>query len=175
MCIRDSYKTKTQPKSVKTFDNETAFNFASQSKELVEIVLKSDTRGSTEAIVNQINKILSDKVNINVIHSGVGLINESDVALAAASNALLVSFNTSATKEAKIKAKVNKTNIADFSIIYELITYVSDYATGQLKPEIKENYLGKAEILKVFKVSKVGSVAGCMVCLLYTSQRPRDS
>ena len=160
---KEIYKTKTQPKSIKTFDNETAFNFASQSKELVEIVLKSDTRGSTEAIVNQINKILSDKVNINVIHSGVGLINESDVALAAASNALLVSFNTSATKEAKIKAKVNKTNIADFSIIYELITYVSDYATGQLKPEIKENYLGKAEILKVFKVSKVGSVAGCMV------------
>ena len=160
---KEIYKTKTQPKSVKTFDNETAFNFANQSKELVEIVLKSDTRGSTEAIVNQINKILSDKVNINVIHSGVGLINESDVALAAASNALLVSFNTSATKEAKIKAKVNKTNIADFSIIYELITYVSDYATGQLKPEIKENYLGKAEILKVFKVSKVGSVAGCMV------------
>ena len=160
---KEIYKTKTQPKSVKTFDNETAFNFASQSKELVEIVLKSDTRGSTEAIVNQINKILSDKVNINVIHSGVGLINESDVALAAASNALLFSFNTSATKEAKIKAKVNKTNIADFSIIYELITYVSDYATGQLKPEIKENYLGKAEILKVFKVSKVGSVAGCMV------------
>ena len=160
---KEIHKTKTQPKSVKTFDNETAFNFANQSKELVEIVLKSDTRGSTEAIVNQINKILSDKVNINVIHSGVGLINESDVALAAASNALLVSFNTSATKEAKIKAKVNKTNIADFSIIYELITYVSDYATGQLKPEIKENYLGKAEILKVFKVSKVGSVAGCMV------------
>jgi len=64
---KEIYKTKTQPKSVKTFDNESAFNFASQSKELVEIVLKSDTRGSTEAIVNQINKILSDKVNINVI------------------------------------------------------------------------------------------------------------
>ena len=160
---KEIYKAKTQPKGVKTFDNETAFNFVNQSKELVEIVLKSDTRGSTEAIVNQINKIASDKVNINVIHSGVGLINESDVALAAASNALLVSFNTPATKEAKLKAKVNKTSIADFSIIYELITYVSDYATGQLKPEIKENYLGKAEILKVFKVSKVGSVAGCMV------------
>ena len=160
---KEIYKTKTQPKGVKTFDNETAFSFANQSKELVEIVLKSDTRGSTEAIVNQINKIASDKVNINVIHSGVGLINESDVALAAASNALLVSFNTSVTKEAKLKAKVNKTNIADFSIIYELLTYISDYATGQLKPEIKENYLGKAEILKVFKVSKVGSVAGCMV------------
>ena len=160
---KEIYKTKTQPKGVKTFDNETAFSSANQNKELVEIVLKSDTRGSTEAIVNQINKIASDKVNINVIHSGVGLINESDVALAAASNALLVSFNTSVTKEAKVKAKVNKTNIADFSIIYELLTYISDYATGQLKPEIKENYLGKAEILKVFKVSKVGSVAGCMV------------
>ena len=160
---KEIHETKTQPKGVKTFDNETAFSFANQSKELVEIVLKSDTRGSTEAIVNQINKIASDKVNINVIHSGVGLINESDVALAAASNALLVSFNTSVTKEAKLKAKINKTNIADFSIIYELLTYISDYATGQLKPEIKENYLGKAEILKVFKVSKVGSVAGCMV------------
>ena len=86
---KEIYKAKTQPKGVKTFDNETAFNFVNQSKELVEIVLKSDTRGSTEAIVNQINKIASDKVNINVIHSGVGLINESDVALAAASNALL--------------------------------------------------------------------------------------
>jgi len=160
---KEIYKIKTQPKGVKTFDNETAFSSANQNKELVEIVLKSDTRGSTEAIVSQINKIASDKVNINVIHSGVGLINESDVALAAASNALLVSFNTSVTKEAKVKAKVNKTNIADFSIIYELLTYISDYATGQLKPEIKENYLGKAEILKVFKVSKVGSVAGCMV------------
>ena len=82
--------------------------------------------------------------------------------MAAASNALLVSFNTSATKEAKLKAKVNKTNIADFSIIYELFLVIEP-STGQLKPEIKENYLGKAEILKVFKVSKVGSVAGCMV------------
>ena len=156
-------KSTSQLKSIKSFDNETAFNFESQNKELVEIVLKSDTRGSTEAIIGQINKIATDKVNINIIHSGVGLINESDVALAAASNALLVSFNTSATKEAKIKAKTNKTKIENFSIIYELITYVTNYATGQLKPEIKENYIGKAEILKVFKVSKVGSVAGCMV------------
>ena len=160
---KQRFKSKSQPKSIKSFDNETAFNFENQNKELVEIVLKSDTRGSTEAIIGQINKIATDKVNINIIHSGVGLINESDVALAAASNALLVSFNTSATKEAKIKAKTNKIKIENFSIIYELITYVTDFATGQLKPEIKENYLGKAEILKVFKVSKVGFVAGCMV------------
>ena len=160
---KQRFKSKSQLKSIKSFDNETAFNFENQNKELVEIVLKSDTRGSTEAIIGQINKIASEKVNISIIHSGVGLINESDVALAAASNALLVSFNTSATKEAKIKAKTSKTKIENFSIIYELITYVTDYATGQLKPEIKENYLGKAEIQKVFKVSKVGSVAGCIV------------
>ena len=160
---KEIFKTNIQPKTIKSFDTDSVFDFAGDSKENVEIVLKSDTRGSTEAIVNQINKIASNKININVIHSGVGLINESDVALAEASNALLISFSTSVTKEAKLKAKNSKINISNFSIIYELITYVSDYATGQLKPEIKENYLGKAEILKVFKVSKVGSVAGCLV------------
>jgi len=67
------------------------------------------------------------------------------------------------TKEAKQKAKINKQNISNFSIIYELIEYVSDFASGKLKPKIKENYLGKAEILQVFKVSKVGSIAGCIV------------
>ena len=80
-----------------------------------------------------------------------------------ASNAILISFNTSVTKEAKHKAKVNKQEITSFSIIYELIEYVSDFASGKLKPLIKENYLGKAEILKVFKVSKIGSIAGCIV------------
>ena len=80
-----------------------------------------------------------------------------------ASNALLISFNTSVTKEAKQKAKINKQNISNFSIIYELIEYVSEFASGKLKPKIKENYLGKAEILQVFKVSKIGSIAGCIV------------
>ena len=100
---------------------------------------------------------------IKVIHSGVGLINESDVSLAMASDALLIAFNTSATKEAKEKARSNKLNVSSFQIIYELIEYVSDFATGKLKPKFEENYLGRAEILKVFKVSKIGSIAGCIV------------
>ena len=75
-----------------------------QSKEILEVVVKSDVHGSAEAIVNQIENIQSDKINIKVIHSGVGFINESDVALASASNALLLSFNSSTTKEAKQKA-----------------------------------------------------------------------
>ena len=80
-----------------------------------------------------------------------------------ASNTLLLAFNTSATKEAKEKAKTNKLTISSFEIIYELIEHVSDYATRKLKPKFEENYLGRAEILKVFKVSKIGSIAGCIV------------
>ena len=156
-------QNKLIPKKIKNLDNEQAFGSLDNLKEIVEVVVKSDTRGSTEAIVNQIEDIHSEKVSIKVIHSGVGFINETDVALAMASNALLLSFNTSVTKEAKQKAKINKQNISNFSIIYELIEYVSDFASGKLKPKIKENYLGKAEILQVFKVSKIGSIAGCVV------------
>tara|TARA_Y100001970_G_scaffold284906_1_gene403300 strand:- start:3241 stop:5625 length:2385 start_codon:yes stop_codon:yes gene_type:complete len=156
-------KNKLAPKKIKNIDSEQGFGSLDKMKEVVEVVVKSDTRGSTEAIVNQIEDIQSEKVSIKVIHSGVGFINETDVALAVASNALLISFNTSVTKEAKQKAKINKQNISNFSIIYELIEYVSDFASGKLKPQIKENYLGKAEILQVFKVSKIGSIAGCIV------------
>ena len=156
-------KNKSQNKKVKFVENDFAFGDTSSSKELVEVVLKSDTRGSTEAIVSQLEDIISEKVVIKVIHSGVGLINESDVSLAMASNALLIAFNTSATKEAKEKARSNKLNVSSFQIIYELIEYVSDFATGKLKPKFEENYLGRAEILKVFKVSKIGSIAGCIV------------
>ena len=156
-------KNKSQSKKVKFVEGDFAFGDSNSSKELVEVVLKSDTRGSTEAIVSQLEDIVSEKVVIKVIHSGVGLMNESDVSLAMASNALLLAFNTSATKEAKEKARSNKLNISSFQIIYELIEYVSDFATGKLKPKYEENYLGRAEILKVFKVSKIGSIAGCIV------------
>ena len=156
-------KNKSQSKKVKFVEGDFAFGDSNSSKELVEVVLKSDTRGSTEAIVSQLEDIVSEKVVIKVIHSGVGLMNESDVSLAMASNALLLAFNTSATKEAKEKARSNKLNISSFQIIYELIEYVSDFATGKLKPKYEENYIGRAEILKVFKVSKIGSIAGCIV------------
>ena len=110
-------KNKLIPKKIKNIDNEQAFGSLENLKETVEVVVKSDTRGSTEAIVNQIEGIQSEKVAISVIHSGVGFINETDVALAMASNALLISFNTSVTKEAKQKAKINKQDVSNFSII----------------------------------------------------------
>ena len=155
-------KNNSSPKKIINLDGEATFG-ALDKKEILEVVVKSDTRGSSEAIVYQIESIKSEKITIKVIHSGVGFINESDVALAAASNALLLSFNSAATKEAKLKAKINNLDIKDFNIIYELIEYVSDFASGKLKPTIKESFIGKAEVLQIFKVSKIGAIAGCRV------------
>ena len=156
-------KNKILPKKIKNIDNELAFGSLESNKDLLEVVIKSDTRGSSEAIIHQLENIKSDKISIKVIHSGVGFINESDVALASASNALLLSFNSTTTKEAKTKAKLNNITIQNFNIIYELIEFVSDYASGKLKPTIKENFIGKAEVLQIFKVSKIGAIAGCRV------------
>ena len=156
-------KNKVLPKKIKNIDNDLAFGSLENSKEILEVVIKADTRGSSEAIIHQLENIKSDKIIINVIHSGVGFINESDVALASASNALLLSFNSSTTKEAKAKAKINNLSIQNFNIIYELIEFVSNFASGKLKPTIKENFIGKAEVLQIFKVSKIGAIAGCRV------------
>ena len=156
-------KNKVLPKKVKNLESEIPFGTLNNSKELLEVVVKADTRGSSEAIVRQIENIDSEKIIIKVIHSGVGFINESDVALASASNAILISFNSSTTKEAKSKAKLNNLLIKNFNIIYELIEYVSDFASGKLKPTIKENFIGKAEVLQIFRVSKIGAIAGCRV------------
>ena len=156
-------KSNILPKKVKNLDKDVSFGSIENKKELLEVVVKADTRGSSEAIIHQIENIESEKINIKVIHSGVGFINESDVALASASNALLISFNSSTTKEAKSKAKLSNLNIKNFNIIYELMEYVSDFASGRLKPTLKETFVGKAEVMQIFKVSKIGSIAGCRV------------
>ena len=156
-------KNKSLPKKIKNIDGATTFGSFDSKKEVLEVVVKADTRGSSEAIVHQIENVKSEKISIKVIHSGVGFINESDVALASASNALLISFNTSITKEAKNKSKISNLDIKNFSIIYELIEYVSDFAIGKLKPTVKENFIGKAEVLQIFKISKIGAIAGCRV------------
>ena len=162
--IRSQIKiNKTLPKKIKNLDNELTFGSLENNKEILEVVIKADTRGSSEAIIHQLENIKSEKILIKVIHSGVGFINESDVALAFASNALLLSFNSSTTKEAKTKAKLGNVIIQNFNIIYELIEFVSDFASGKLKPTYKENFIGKAEVLQIFKVSKIGAIAGCRV------------
>ena len=127
------------------------------------IVIKSDVHGSSEAIKATIEKIKHEEVMPKIILSGIGLINETDVSLAQASNAMLIGFNVKASKEAKKLAENYKLNINYFNIIYEVIDFINKSLSGMLEPNIKEEIIGSAEILEIFKVSKIGKVAGSKV------------
>jgi translation initiation factor IF-2 len=127
------------------------------------VVLKADTHGSVEAIASALEKIGTDEVKVEVIHDGVGGINESDISLAQASNALVVGFNVRANVQARDAAKRDNIDIRYYSIIYNLTDDVTEMLSGMLAPEERETFLGNAEILEVFSISKVGKVAGCKV------------
>tara|TARA_B100001245_G_scaffold234388_1_gene219837 strand:- start:11 stop:1447 length:1437 start_codon:yes stop_codon:yes gene_type:complete len=141
---------------------ETIFEEKNKVNQL-SIVVKSDVHGSSEAIKSTIEKIKHDEVMPKIILSGVGLINESDVSLAQASNALIIGFNVKASKEAKKLAENYKLEINYFNIIYEIVDFITKSLSGMLEPEVKEEIIGSAEILEIFKVSKVGKVAGSKV------------
>jgi len=127
------------------------------------IVLKADTNGTVEAISASLDKMATDEVKVRILHSGVGGINESDVTLAQASNALIIGFNVRANAQARDLAKRENADIRYYSIIYNLTDDMRDMLTGMLAPEERESFLGNAEILEVFNVSKMGKVAGCRV------------
>src|SRR5690625_3019351 len=127
------------------------------------LVIKSDVHGSLEAIINSLEKLSTDEVRANVLHSGVGGINESDVTLARASDALIIAFNVRANAQAREMAKRDGVEIRYYSIIYDVIDDVKSALSGMLEPEQKEKFLGYAEIREVFNVSRAGKVAGCMV------------
>ena len=143
-------------------DNTTLFD-NSKNKEELNIVIKSDVQGSSEALKMAINKIKHDEVEAKIILSDIGMINETDVSLAKASNAILVGFNVKPNREAKKLAEEQKINIKFFNIIYEALDYVEKSLSGLLEPEIKETVLGSAEIQKIFKVSNAGKIAGSKV------------
>jgi len=127
------------------------------------IVVKADVQGSAEAIAQSLMKLNTEEVEANIVHSGVGAITESDVALAAASNAPILAFNVRANKQARDAAEVEGIEIRYYSIIYDLVDDMKAVMSGMLAPERRETFLGYAEILEVFNVSKVGKVAGCRV------------
>ncbi|MEO0636443.1 MAG: translation initiation factor IF-2 [Pseudomonadota bacterium] len=129
----------------------------------VPVVLKGDVQGSVEAITQALNKLSTDEVKANVIHGAVGGITESDVALAAASNAPIIGFNVRANKQARDVAAASGIEIRYYNIIYDLVDDVKAVMSGTLAPELRETFLGNAEILEVFNVSKVGKVAGCRI------------
>jgi translation initiation factor IF-2 len=131
--------------------------------EELPIILKTDVGGSAEVLRDTLEKLSSDKVLIRVIRSGVGAISESDVQLAAASNAIIVGFNVRPERNAAAAAEQENVDIRLHTIIYELIDEMKKAMAGLLAPVYKEIYRGKAEIREVFRVSKVGAVAGCLV------------
>ena len=131
--------------------------------EELPIIIKSDVHGSSEAIKNAIENIKHKEVLPKIILSNIGVITETDVTLAKASNAILIGFNVRTNKEAKKLAENHKITVKFFNVIYEVLDFVNDALSGLLKPEVKEEIIGSAEIKEIFKVSTVGKVAGSKV------------
>jgi translation initiation factor IF-2 len=136
---------------------------ASTTSKVLKVVVKADTQGSVEAIVEALKKIESEKVSLEVIHSAVGTITESDVSLASASDAVILGFHTRVDSGVADKAKHEGVQIKLYAIIYELIDQVKEAMAGLLEPLLKDITVGAAEVRKVFQLSKGAPVAGCMV------------
>ncbi len=155
-------KTNEVKNNLLAKDKTTLFDKVKNKDEL-NIIIKSDVQGSSEALKMAINKIEHNEVEAKIILSDVGMINETDVSLAKASNALLIGFNVKPNREAKKLADEQKIQIQFFNIIYEALDFVEKSLSGLLEPDIKETILGSAEIKKIFKVSSVGKIAGSKV------------
>ena len=153
---------KSEQAPIISANKESAFSDNVAPKELV-MVIKSDVHGSSEALKNAIEKIKHSEVTPKIILSNIGVITETDVTLARASNAIVIGFNVRPNKEAKKLAEAHKVNIKFFNIIYEVLDYINDSLSGLLNPDVKEEVVGSAEVQEIFKVSKIGKVAGSKV------------
>jgi translation initiation factor IF-2 len=160
--IAEFNKSGSNPEK-KIIKDKTSIFESINNKEELNIIIKSDVQGSSEALKSAINKIEHAEVKANIILSDIGMINESDVSLAKASNAILIGFNVKPNNQAKKLATQQHVEIKYFNIIYEVIEHVEKGLSGLLEPEVKETVIGTAEILKVFKVSDAGKIAGSKV------------
>jgi len=136
---------------------------AQGDKKELALVVKGDVQGSIEAIIGSLEKLKTDEVSVRVLHSGVGAITESDISLAGASGGLVLGFNVRANPQARDLAQKNNTEIRYYSIIYDVLDDMKAILGGLLSPDLREKYLGKAEIRQVFNITKVGKVAGCYI------------
>ena len=137
--------------------------FSNKLSEELNIIVKSDVHGSSEAIKSAISQIKHDEVKPKIILSDIGMVTETDVTLAKASNAVLIAFNVKPSKEAKKLAENEKIKISSYNIIYEVLDYIKQRMSGLLAPDVQETTLGTAQILEIFKVSGAGKVAGSKV------------
>tara|TARA_B100000029_G_scaffold442288_1_gene460617 strand:- start:558 stop:2777 length:2220 start_codon:yes stop_codon:yes gene_type:complete len=154
-------KAKEGMKSLSFAKKDNAFS--KTSSEELNIIIKSDVHGSSEAIKFAISNIKHDEVKSKILLSDIGMVTETDITLAKASNAVVVAFNVKPSKEAKKLAEKERIKIESFNIIYELIDFIKNKMSGLLTPEINEEITGTAEVLDIFKVSKVGKVAGSKI------------
>lgn len=129
----------------------------------LNLIIKADVQGSLEAVKESLAKLISAEVKLNILHSGVGMINSSDVILAEASNAIIIGFHVDSDSKAKEFAASKKVEIRTYRIIYELISEIKAALEGLLAPKIKKIFMGRALVRKVFNLSKSGTVAGCLV------------
>jgi len=163
-------KTLSENRAQENKDNKNPLTFATQdsaftdnsAKEL-NLIIKSDVHGSSEAIKNAISQIKHDEVKPKIILSDIGMITETDVNLAKASNAVLIAFNVKPSKEAKKLAENENIKISTYNIIYEVLDYIKQKMSGLLTPDVKETITGSAQILEIFKVSGAGKVAGSKI------------
>ena len=130
---------------------------------LLPLIIKADVQGSAEALAEALEKLSTEEVKINVIHSAIGAVNESDINLASASNAVIIAFNVRADSGARKLADNLEVDMRNYNIIYEAVDEVKAALGGLLAPEQKENILGLVEIREIYKASKVGNIAGCLV------------
>ena len=161
LCDARIQETKEGKNSLTFVTQDSAFK-DSTSEEL-NIIIKSDVHGSSEAIKSAISQIKHDEVKPKILLSDIGMITETDVTLAKASNSILIAFNVKPSKEAKKRAEQEKILISSFNIIYEVLDFIKSKMSGLLMPDVDEKIVGTAEILEIFKVSKVGKVAGSKV------------
>ena len=145
-----------------TLDNLFDQMAANDMKEL-PIIVKADVQGSAEAVKQSLEKISNDEVRVRVIHAGVGAISKSDVSLADASNAIIIGFNVRPDAVAKAEAEQTGVEMRMYRVIYDAINDVSDAMKGMLAPKVREVALGEAQVRQVYKISSVGTVAGCRV------------
>ena len=163
-------KTLSENRAQESKERKNPLSFATQesafsnnlSKEL-NLIIKSDVHGSSEAIKNAISQIKHDEVKPKIILADIGMVTETDVTLAKASNAVLIAFNVKPSKEAKKLAENEKIKISSYNIIYEVLDYIKKKMSGLLSPDLKEKITGSAQILEIFKVSGAGKVAGSKV------------
>src|SRR5690625_1109533 len=129
----------------------------------LNIILKGDVDGSVEALTDSLQNLSTEEIQVNILHKGVGQITESDVLLASASDAVIIGFNVRPGATAKELAEKEEIEIRNYSIIYDAINDLKEAMEGMLSPELKEKVIGEIEIRETFKVSKIGTIAGCMV------------